>query len=153
MAALAAAVLALDALEWGSDSGPVLGVFSAVPAALNAGLLRWLTARSPRVARTAPGVALGVLGLATWAVALGIAFNTQSSYSSDTGGSATVWVISGALGALGALVAVAVAVASRALLPRRVRTAGWAVGALLVALLWAWFGIARFIDNNAVLTF
>lgn len=139
-------VLALDALEWGSDSGPVLGVFSAFPAALSAVLVRWLTARGPRVARTVPGLALGVLGLAAWVRALTAAFPTQSAYSSGTGDVATVWIICGALGAL-------VAVGSSALLPRRARTAGWAVGALLVALLWAVFAMARFIDNNAVLSF
>ena len=147
LAALVAAVLALYALEWGSDSRPVTGVFSAVPAALSAGLIRWLTAGRARPHRTAAGLSLSVLGLAVWAVALTGAFDTQSSYSSDTGtgGTAVVWIVCGALGAL-------VALAGSALLPRRARTAGWAVGALVVTLLWAVFAVARFLSTNAVLT-
>ncbi len=89
---------------------------------------------------------LGALGLVAWAVGLTAAFDTQSAYTStvNTDGTATVWIVLGALGAF-------VAVASSALLPPRTRTAGWATGALLVALLWVPFGIVRFVDNNTVI--
>lgn len=150
LAALAAALFALGCLEWGGDSGPALVQVSVLPAAICLALVRWLmTAAAPRVPRTAAAVSLGALGLAAWAVALTAAFDTQSAYTStvDTDGTATAWIVLGALGALGALVAVA----ASALLPLRARTAGWATGALLVALLWIPFGIARFTDNNAVI--
>lgn len=144
LAALVAVVVAFYALEWGSDSGPVLGVFSAFPAALSAGLVRWMTARGPRAPRTAAGLLLGVAGLAAWTVALRAAFTTQSAYSSGTGDVAVLWIVAGALGAL-------LTVASSALLPRGARSAAWAVEVVVVALLWAVFAVARFADNNAVL--
>jgi len=142
LAALLAAVPALISLEWGSDSGPVTVVAAGPPAVVSAGLLRWLMTVGPRVSRTPAAVAIGVVGLAVWAVALTAAFRTESAYSStvDGAGTATVWIIIGGLGALGA-------VASSALLPRRARTVGWATGVLLVVLLWGVFGIIRFLDS------